>query len=116
MAAGAVYDAVFAAAILFFRRPSADILGIPLPEDPAYIGLNGIFLAMLAGFYGFAARDARRYRGVVVVAWAGRLVGGCFLLWVWLDSRVGAFFALALGDFLFGLLHLRLWWEARREG
>lgn len=105
MAAGAAYDLVFALAILVARRPAARFLGLELPEDPVYLRLVGVLLLLLAGMYAVAAREPERYRGVVLVAAGGRLLGALFFLAEWAGGEPPAFLGLAGGDFAFGLLH-----------
>jgi len=116
MWAGAAYDLGFAVAILFFSRRAAELLRLPLPEDPVYLGLNGILLALLAALYVLPALDPRRYRAVVAIAAAGRLLGFAYLLWAWSGGRPAAFLALALGDLFFALLHAALLLRAREAG
>ena len=55
MAAGAVYDLVFAVSIVFFTVPAAGLLGLELPENLIYLRFNGIFLVLAAGMYVLAA-------------------------------------------------------------
>jgi len=113
MWAGAAYDLAFAVAILFFGRPAAELLGLVRPDDPVYLGLVGVLLALLAALYVLPALDPRRYRGVVAVAAGGRLLGFLYLAWAWSGGRPRAFLALALGDLLFALLHAGLLLRAR---
>lgn len=116
MAAGALYDAAFAAAILFATEPAGRLLGLALPDDRVYLHLNGIFLVLLAGLYGLAAAWPQRYSGVVAVAAAGRFLGFLFLGGMWLGGRETAFAGLALGDLGFAVLHAALFLAARRPG
>jgi hypothetical protein len=113
MAAGALYDLGFSAAILLFREPAADLLGLPLPRDPVYLGLVGVLLALLAGLYALAAISPERYQGVVLVAAVGRLAGFAYLGVAWLAGRPDAFLTLAIGDLVFALLHATLLVAAR---
>ena len=53
MALAAVYDLVFAVAILFATVPAARLLRLSLPDDLVYLRFNGVFLLMLAGTYVF---------------------------------------------------------------
>jgi len=113
MWAGALYDLAFAVAILFFGVPAAALLGLDRPADPVYLGLNGVLLALLGSLYLLPAFDPRRYRGVVAVAAAGRLVGFIYLLDAWSGGRPPAFLGLALGDLAFALLHAASLWRIR---
>jgi hypothetical protein len=114
MALGAAYDAAFAAAILVFTRPAAALMGLTVPADPVYLRLNGIFLLLLAGLYLLPAVDPVRYRGVVAVAAAGRLLGFLYLATAWLEGEPRAFLALALVDLAFAVAHTLLLLRARR--
>ena len=105
MLVGAVYDAAFALAILLFRRPAVELLGLELPEDPVYLGLNGILLLLLAALYVLAFLDPGRYRGLVAVAAAGRILGFLYLGMVWLGGGAAAFAGLAVGDLVLGVAH-----------
>lgn len=115
MAAGAVYDLVFAGAILFATAPAAAILGLEVPEDPVYLRLNGVFLVLLAGLYFLPALDPRRYRGVVLVAACGRTLGFLYLALVWWQGRPRAFLLLALADLAFAAAHAVLLLRAARS-
>ncbi|HTQ79093.1 MAG TPA: hypothetical protein VMM92_03790, partial [Thermoanaerobaculia bacterium] len=46
-----------------------------LPGEPFYLWVMATLLAMLACLYLLAARDPRRYSGVIAVAIVGRMVG-----------------------------------------
>lgn len=115
MALGGLYDLAFAVVILGFPARGAALLGLILPEDPVYLRLNGVFLLLIAGMYGLAALDAARYRGVVVVAIAGRTAGFVYLGGVWLAGWPVAFLVLGLLDLGFALLHGALLLGARRS-
>lgn len=115
MAAGAIYDAAFAVSILVFTRPAAALLGLEVPPDTVYLGLNGVLLLMLAGAYSLAAMDPVRYQGIAAVAVVGRTAGFVYLASSWRAGRPDAFLALALGDLAFGVLHAVLLIRARRR-
>jgi len=114
MALGAAYDAAFAAAILLFPRTASALLRIPLPDDLVYFRFLAVFLLMLASMYLFAAREPRRYQGVILVAAAGRFAGFLYLAWAWRAGAPAAFLGLACGDLLFAGLHAALLVAARR--
>ncbi len=65
MAGGALYDVVFAVAILFFAEPASRVLRLDVPADPVYFRFVGIFLLLVAGSYLLPARWPQRYEGVV---------------------------------------------------
>jgi hypothetical protein len=115
MGAGAAYDAVFGIAILLFADTAAGWMDLPLPENRAYLGLNGVFLLLLAGLYSLPAVDPVRYRGVVVVAAAGRTAGFFYLGTVWLSGHVAAFAWLACADLAFAVVHVALLAAAARR-
>ncbi len=105
MGVGAVYDLLFALAILFWTRPAAALLDLELPEDPVYLRFNGVFLILLAGLYMLPAISPARYQGVVAVASIGRLLGFVYLGMVWRSGGAQAFGGLALADLAFGIIH-----------
>ncbi|NIL99707.1 MAG: hypothetical protein GTN89_01825 [Acidobacteria bacterium] len=113
MLLAAVYDALFAVAILFFPAPSAGLLRLELPDDLVYLRFNGVFLLMLAAMYLLAAADPRRYRGIVIVAVLGRFAGFVYLGTVWFGGGSATFLGLALADLFFSILHAVLWLRAR---
>ncbi|HEX5043079.1 MAG TPA: hypothetical protein VFV75_09235 [Candidatus Polarisedimenticolaceae bacterium] len=114
MALGAAYDAAFAAAILLFPEPASALLRIPLPADLLYFRFIGVFLLMLAAMYLLAAREPRRYQGVILVAAAGRLAGFLYLARAWSAGAPSAFLGLACADLLLAGLHAALLRGARR--
>jgi hypothetical protein len=113
MVLAAIYDAVFAFAILFFTAPAGRLLGLSLPDDFVYLRFNGVFLLMLAGMYVLPAAHPRRYRGIVSVAVLGRFAGFLYLGWVWFGGGSGTFGWLALADLIFSVLHAVLLVRAR---
>ena len=116
MVTGALYDLIFAMAILLFPARAAGLLTLDLPEDPVYLNLNGIFLLLLAGMYILPGLDPNRYRGVIEVAIAGRFLGFLYLGSVWWAGREGPFLLLALGDLTFALWHAAVLWRATAIG
>jgi hypothetical protein len=113
MALAAVYDLVFAIAVLFFTAPAARLLRLPLPDDLVYMRFNGVFLLMLAGAYVLPALHPRRYRGIVSVAVIGRFAGFVYLGGVWYAGASVTFLGLAIGDLFFSVLHAVLLIRAR---
>ena len=113
MALAAVYDFVFAVAILFFTAPASRLLGLALPDDLVYLRFNGVFLLMLAGMYVLPARHPRRYRGIVSVAVIGRFAGFVYLGGGWYAGGAEAFLGLALADLFFSALHAAVLFRAR---
>ncbi len=112
---GSLYDLVFAGLTLVAPEAGARLLRIPLPEDQLYLRFTGVFLILLALFYLLPAIHPGRYLGNVVVAIAGRAMGGAFLLTaVLLHDRPRAFLLLGAGDLVFAVLHA--WLLSRAEG
>ncbi|HVT16523.1 MAG TPA: hypothetical protein VHQ90_10155 [Thermoanaerobaculia bacterium] len=117
LVAGALYDAAFAVLMVAAPRVPARTLALPLPPLPAgtfYLWILAILLLMLALLYGLAARDTRRYSGIVAVAIGGRIAGGvALLLAVRLAPGLAGLYPLAAVDLGLGLVHAALWWPAR---
>lgn len=112
MGLAAAYDAAFAVAILVFSGPASALMGLAVPADPIYFRMNGIFLVLLAALYVLPARDPIRYRGVVVVAAVGRLLGFAFLTGSWVLGAPTAFLWLGYADLAFAAAHALLLHEA----
>jgi hypothetical protein len=108
MRAGALFDLFFAVAILGFTARAARTLGLVVPADPVYLKLSGVLLLLLAGLYCLPGWWPRRYRGVVVVAAAGRFIGAVYLGLAWWGGQPTVFLAVALVDLGFSLLHTGL--------
>lgn len=114
MGAGALYDFIFAVAILFFSGPAARLMGLEPPTELIFFRMNGILLILLAGIYSLATLAPERYQAVVRVAAAGRFLGFLYLGGVYATGNPVAFFWLALGDLFFCILHVLLLRSARR--
>jgi len=96
---GALYDFVYAALM---------VLAPDLPERLLhfYLGVMAVFLIMLGSLYLFAARDPRRYVGVIVVATLGRLAGATvFVVAALRNPDLWGLYVLAGGDLLIALSH-----------
>lgn len=113
LAIGAVYDLVFAVAILLLATPAAAILGLPLPNDRVYLQLNGIFLLILGAIYLAASRDPGRYPAVAPISAAGRVLGFLLFAWTWRGGRPSTFLALGLADLAIAVATLSAWRRAR---
>ena len=112
LAIGAAYDLSFAVAILGLTRPAAALLGLPVPDDPVYLYLNGVFLLLLAGVYGAAAREPERYRAVAPISAGGRVLGFGLFLWAWVGGRPSSFLALGLMDLGLAVATFAAWRRA----
>jgi hypothetical protein len=115
MGAGCAFDVAFALAILVARRPAASLLGLAVPEDPIYLGLAGVLLLLLGGFYALAAVSPERYQGIPAVAAGGRVLGSAYFAVSWLQGRPAAFLWLAAADLALGVTHAATLILARRE-
>jgi hypothetical protein len=118
LALGALYD--FAFAVLMVAAPGlpARWLGLPLPPLPRgafYLWVMAVLLAMLSSLYLLAARDTRRYSGIVVVAIAGRIAGGLAMAFAALRGPdLAGLWPLAAADLGFGLAHALFWLPIRK--
>lgn len=113
MAAGALYDLVFAVVNLAAPQWGSWLLEIPLPDQQVYLRLSGVFLFALALVYMLPVIHPGEYLGNVVVAIVARTAGAAFFiaaaLWF---GQPAAFLALGALDLLFAALHLVLLWQA----
>lgn len=103
---GAIYDLAFAALMVLAPGVPARLLGVPLPGQPFYLWVMAVLLGMLATLYLLAARDPRRYSGVVVVAIAGRLAGAAaFAIAALGTAALAGLWWCAGADAAFGVAH-----------
>ena len=109
LAAGALFDAAFGAAILLAPAPAAALLRIELPADLVYFRLNGVLLLILAAVYALAAREPERFHAVAPVSACGRALG-----FVVLSAAGRTFLALGAADLVIGLATALAWAQARR--
>ena len=117
LVAGAIYDLIFALLMVAAPGVPARLLDLPLPPLPEgafYLWILAVVLAMLAALYLLAARDTRRYSGIVAVAIAGRLLGGLVLgIAALRGPGLEGLWPLAAADAAFGLAHAVFWWPIR---
>lgn len=110
---GAVYDLAFALLMVAAPGVPARILHLPLPPLPEgafYLWVLAVLLAMVAALYLLAARDTRRYSGIVAVAIAGRLLGALAMTIAALSGPgLEGLYPLAAADAAFGLAHAAFW-------
>jgi hypothetical protein len=110
---GALWDIAFALLLAFAPEASARVFELPLPPLPEgafYLWIFAVVLLMLAAMYLLAARDTRRYSGIVGVAIGGRLLGGLVLLFAALRPQgVPGLVPMAAADLGFGLAHAAYW-------
>jgi hypothetical protein len=114
---GAVYDLAFALLMVAAPGVPARLLHLPLPPLPEgafYLWVLAVLLTMLAVLYLVAARDTRRYSGIVAVAIGGRLLGALALAIAALRGPgLEGLYPLAAADAAFGLAHAVFWWPIR---
>ena len=110
---GAVYDLGFAVLMMAAPGVPARMLDLPLPQPAAmfYLWVMAVLLTMLACLYLLAARDTRRYSGIVGVAIGGRILGGLVLSLAAL--RVPGLVPMAAADLGFGIAHAVFWLPIR---
>lgn len=116
LVAGALYDFGFAVLIAAAPEVPARIFHLPLPPLPEgafYLWILAVLLTMLAAFYLVAARDPRRYSGIIAVAIGGRILGGLVLLAAALYAGLPGLYPMAGGDLAFGIAHAAFWWPIR---
>lgn len=114
---GAIYDLAFALLMVVAPGVPARLLDLPLPPLPEgafYLWVMAVLLAMLAALYLLAARDTRRYSGIVAIAIGGRLLGGIALgIAALRGPGLEGLYPLAAADAAFGLAHAVFWWPIR---
>ena len=111
---GALYDLAFALLMVAAPGVPAKVLDLPLPGEAFYLWILATLLTMLAILYLTAARDTRRYSGIVAVAIGGRLAGGLvFLVAALVEPGLGGLYPLAAADLAFGLAHAAFWLPIR---
>jgi hypothetical protein len=112
--AGAAYDLGFAVLLVAAPGVPARLLDLPLPGEEFYLAALAVLLATLAALWALAARDPRRYSGIVAVAVAGRLLAAAALAHAaWGRPDLGGLYPLAAADAAFGLAPALLWWPIR---
>jgi hypothetical protein len=114
---GAIYDLAFAVLMIVAPGLPARWLGLPLPPLPRgafYLWVMATLLGMLAFLYLLAARDTRRYSGIVLVALVGRIAGGLAIAIAALRGPdLAGLWPLAAADLGFGLAHAVFWLPIR---
>jgi hypothetical protein len=112
---GALYDLGFALLMIAAPGVPARLLNLPLPpaEGAFYLWVMATLLAMLAAMYLVAARDIRRYSGIIAVALGGRLLGGLVLGFGAWRLGLDGLWPLAAADAAFGLAHAAFWLPIR---
>ena len=116
LVAGALYDLIYAFFMVVAPGLPARVLRLPLPGEPFYLWVMATLLGMLAVLYLLAARDPRRYSGVIPVAVAGRLLGAlAFAVAAFRDPKLLPGIAvLAVCDFVLGAAPALFWYPVRK--
>lgn len=112
---GAAYDYLYALTMVVAPAVPARLLDLPLPGETFYLWTLATLLVMLGTLYLLAARNPRRYSGVIAVAIGGRILGAlAFTLIALQRPDLWGLWVLAGCDLAFGLAHAGLWWPIRR--
>lgn len=114
--AGALYDLFFGALMVAAPEIAARWFSLPLPPLPEgrfYLWILAILLAMLATLYLAAAHDPRRYTAILLVAIAGRALGGLAFLLAYQSTGLSGLLPLAGADLGFALVHAVCAWPLR---
>ena len=107
-------DLFFAVVMVTAPEVVARPLRLPLPGERFYLLFMAVLLTMLAALYLLAARDPRRYAGVIAVAIAGRLAGAL----AFAGAAAGradlvGLYPVAAADAAFAAAHAACWWPIR---
>jgi len=110
---GAGYDLVFGLLMVLAPWLPARLLGLPLPDAPFYLWVMAVLLAMVAAMYVLCAWDPICYRGAILVAIAGRMLGALALATGAMNLGLAGLWPLAAADFAFGACHAACWLPIR---
>lgn len=114
---GALWDTAFAVLLFAASEWAARVFELPLPPLPEgafYLWVLAVILLMLSAMYLLAARDTRRYSGIVAVAIGGRILGGLVLFYAALrPAGVPGLVPMAAADLGFGVAHAAFWLPIR---
>jgi hypothetical protein len=114
--AGALYDLLLAAVLVFAADTVARGLGVPLPGEAFYLSLMAVFLVMMSAFYLLAVYDPTSYRGNILVAIGGRAAAVVVLATAALgNADLTGLYVMAAGDLFFAVLHATLYWPIRQR-
>ena len=114
LAIGGIYDLILAALLAVAAKPVFALLALPLPNEPFYLGLLVVLVAMVAALYLLAAYDPMAYAGNVLVAIGGRFSAGVMMAAMAFgrDDLTGLYL-LAAVDLAFAFVHAACWWPCR---
>ncbi len=115
LAIGGLYDLLLAALLALVPGPTFSLLGLPLPNEPFYLGLLVVLVSMAAALYLLAAYDPMAYAGNVLVAIAGRFTAGAVMITAALGrDDLRGLYLLGAVDLLFAAVHAASWRPTRR--
>lgn len=113
--AGAVFDLILAAIMVFAPEIPAKLFELRPPGDDFYLWLIAVFLTMLAAFYFYAAYDPQAYAGNIKVAIIGRTAGFVVMvIGAIKDPTLWGLYVMGSCDLFFAVLHAIFWWPIRR--
>ncbi|RMH22669.1 MAG: hypothetical protein D6696_02685 [Acidobacteria bacterium] len=113
LVAGALYDLVLAALLLLAPELPARLLAVPPPGEAFYLQLLAVLLAMIGVTYLLAAYDPVSYRGLIVLAIAGRSAAALALASAAGQPGLAGLNLLAAADFAFAAVHAACWLPIR---
>jgi hypothetical protein len=110
LGAGGLYNLGLAAGLLVAPEALGGGPGPALPETELLAWLTGLLLTMLGILYFLAARDPRRYSGIILVAICSR-VAGAVLFGTWAAARpeLSSPWLLATAEGVLGATHGGCW-------
>lgn len=112
--AGALYDLLFAAAMVWAPQLPARLLTLPLPGESFYLHVLAVLLTIAAGSYLLAAWDPERYGALVGLAIGGRSLGAlAFALSASGRPDLAGLWPLAGADAAFAAIHVATWRPVR---
>ncbi len=115
LAVGGIYDLVLAALLALAPELPFGLLALPRPNEPFYLGLLVVLVAMVAALYLLAAYDPMAYAGNVLVAIGGRFAAGVIMVAMAAGrSDLSGLYVLAAVDLAFAAVHAVAWWPCRQ--
>lgn len=111
---GGFYDLVLAVLLALAPGLTLGLLALPLPNEPFYIGLLVVLVAMVAALYLLAAYDPMAYAGNVLVAIGGRFSAGVMMAGMAAGrDDLSGLYLLAAVDLAFAAVHAAAWLPCR---
>jgi len=112
----AVYDTVLGIIFLFFYRPVYNLLGIPVPEYPAYLSLSAAFVLVIGIAYYIVYLNIYRNRDLVVVGTLYKLAYTIVVFYYFLCEYLphNAFLIFGIIDLVFFFLFVEFLGHAKK--